>query len=82
MSNFLQLLPRRLPVALADYVAYTGKEELQRRAIAERIYAALPTDQQAETSRIYALMSANTGHGAPEKFATHRSQPRSIGCGH
>ena len=59
MSNFLRMLPRRLPVALADYVAVTGEEESRRRAIAGRIYAALPTEQQAEISRICEPMSAN-----------------------
>lgn len=62
MSNFLQMLPRRLPVALADYVAVTGENELQRCAIARRIYAALPTEQQAETSRVYEAMSTNVSH--------------------
>ena len=59
MSSFLRMLPRRLPVALADYVAVTKDDELERRTIARRIYAALPTEQQAETSRIYRVMSAN-----------------------
>jgi len=59
MSNFLQMLPRRLPVALTDYVAVTAEYELQRHALARRIYAALPSAQQAETSRIYEAMSTD-----------------------
>jgi hypothetical protein len=57
MSNFLQMLPRRLPVALADYVASTREDESQRRAIANRIYTALSTEQRAEMSRICEAMS-------------------------
>ena len=59
MSNFLQMLPRRLPVALADYIAVTAKDEFQRRAIAKRIYTTLSNDQQTEMSRICETMSAS-----------------------
>lgn len=69
MSNFLQMPPRRLPVALADYVAVTGEDELQRRAIATRVYAALSTEQQAETSRIYKAMIPNALRGTGEPCA-------------
>lgn len=68
MSNFLQMLPRRLPAALADYVAVTGMDEFQRQAIARRIYSALSCEEQAETSRIVeqivtSIQQTSTGLG-------------------
>ena len=59
MTDFLQMLPRPLSVALADYVAVTGEDELQRLAIAKRIYTTLPAEQQAEISRICEDLNAN-----------------------
>jgi len=59
MSNFLQMLPRRLPVALADYIAVTAEDEFQRRAIAKRIYITLSTEQQAEMNRVCEAMWAS-----------------------
>lgn len=68
MSNFLQMLPRRLPAALADYVAVTGRDEIQRQAVARRIYSTLSREQQAETSRIVeqivaSIQQTSTGLG-------------------
>lgn len=66
MSNFLQMLPRRLPAALADYLAVTGSDEFQRQAVARRIYSALSREQQAETSQIVEQIVASvqqTGTG-------------------
>ena len=59
MSNFLQMMPRRLSVALADYVAVTGQAEFQRRDIARRIYGNLSIEQQAELGRLCEAIGAN-----------------------
>lgn len=76
MSNFLQILPRRLPVALADYVAETGEDDSRRRVIAGRIYAALPIDLQTETSRICMAMRASARQisSAPERLYDDRAR--------
>ena len=59
MSSFLHRLPRRLPVALAHYIAFTEENDKQRCAIAKRIYTALPAEQQTEISRLCEAMGAH-----------------------
>jgi hypothetical protein len=51
LSHFLEMPPRPLPIALAEYLAATGDDEDKRRAIAGRILSTLTAEQRAETAR-------------------------------
>lgn len=62
VSSFLQRQPRRLPVALAEYLAATRDGDWQRRAIGKQIFSALTAEEQAETARMCGAVCADTSN--------------------